>query len=145
MLAHRLLSGLVAGAALVALAAAAAAPLLAQHGRIEAVPLYLALEFFCHQLPERSWFFGDLQAGLCVRCFGVYGGVLLAAVGGFRFSRRLLAAGVFTVSMSWAVEAVGVLEPASWTRFATGALFGVAAGAVFSSSRPRRATSRCNE
>lgn len=144
MLAHRLLTALVAGGALLALAAATAAPLLASHGRVEAVPLYLGLEFFCHQLPDRSWFFGDLQAGLCVRCFGLNGGVLLAAIGGFRFSRPLLAAGALTIALSWGVEALGLLEPASWTRFASGAVFGVAAGAMLAPDKPRRTSDVTN-
>lgn len=127
---HRILAGLVAVAALVALIAATAAPLLASNGRVEAVPLYLALEYFCHQIPERSWSVGELQAGLCVRCFGLYGGLILAAVSGFGFSRKLLAAGVLVVGLTWAVEAGGLNEPASWVRFSSGAIFGVAAGAV---------------
>ncbi len=126
---------LIGLAAVVALVAATVAPLLAGRGRVEAVPLYLALEFVCHQLPERSWSIGELQAGLCVRCFGLYGGLLLAAVGGLRFSRNLLATGVLIIGLSWAVEAVGWNRPADWVRFSSGALFGAAAGAVF---RPGR-------
>lgn len=143
MLARRLLTALVALGALAALAAGASAPVLASYGRVEAVPLYLGLETFCHQLPDRSWFVGNLQAGLCVRCFGIYGGVLLAAVGGFQFSKRLLFAGVLMIGLTWAVEVVGVTEPAAWARFASGAVFGAAAGAVLETGprpwlRPKR-------
>ena len=109
---------MIASVAVIALMAATAAPLLAAQRRVEAVPLYLALEFVCHQMPERSWSIGELQAGLCVRCFGLYGGLLLAAVGGLRFSRRLLAAGVLMIGLSWAVEAGGWNRPISgrgWT------------------------------
>jgi hypothetical protein len=131
----RAFTWLIASVAVIALMAATAAPLLAAQRRVEAVPLYLALEFVCHQLPERSWSIGELQAGLCVRCFGLYGGLLLAAVGGLRFSRKLLAAGVLMIGLSWAVEAGGWNRPPDWVRFSSGALFGAAAGAVF---RPRR-------
>lgn len=134
---RRFFAGLVAAAALTALAVATAAPLLASNGRVEAVPLYLGLEYFCHQLPERSWLIGSLQAGLCVRCFGLYGGVALAAIGGFRFSRAFLAAGVLLVGLTWAVEAGGVFEPADWARFSSGAVFGLAAGAVLQLPRTR--------
>jgi uncharacterized membrane protein len=140
MPAQRFFAGLVAAAALTAVIVATAAPLLASKGRVEAVPLYLALEYFCHQLPERSWSIGDLQAGLCVRCFGLYGGIALAAIGGFRFSKALLAAGVIVIGLTWAVEAVGVWEPAQWARFFSGAAFGLAAGAVLQLPEKRPAT-----
>jgi len=62
----------VGGLALLALLIATAAPIVASLGHVEAVGLYMALEPLCHQLRERSWVFGDLSAGLCIRCYGVY-------------------------------------------------------------------------
>jgi uncharacterized membrane protein len=35
---------------------------------------------FCHQLPERSYFLGDLQMPLCARCIGIHTGFLLSSV-----------------------------------------------------------------
>jgi uncharacterized membrane protein len=32
----------------------------------------------CHQIPERSYFFGDLQMPLCARCIGIHFGFLLS-------------------------------------------------------------------
>ena len=35
---------------------------------------------FCHQIPERSYFLGDLQMPLCARCIGLQLGFLLASL-----------------------------------------------------------------
>ncbi|OGS55773.1 MAG: hypothetical protein A3K60_04405 [Euryarchaeota archaeon RBG_19FT_COMBO_56_21] len=34
----------------------------------------------CHQLPERSYFYGDLQMPLCARCIGIHFGFLVSAL-----------------------------------------------------------------
>lgn len=48
----------------------------------------------CHQLPERSYFLGDLQMPLCARCIGIQLGFLLSSLflwtGGRRFASALL-------------------------------------------------------
>ena len=136
---RRQAAALVAVAAVTALTAATVAPLMAAAGRVEAVPLYLALETICHQSAERSWFFGELQAGLCVRCYGLYAGMLLAAAGAVRFSQRMLAAGALLMALMWGVEAAGAARPADWLRFASGGAMGAAVGAVLQPG-PRRSS-----
>ena len=46
--------------------------------------LWSVLTFFgsavCHQLPERSYFWGDLQMPLCARCIGIHFGFLVSAL-----------------------------------------------------------------
>jgi uncharacterized membrane protein len=42
----------------------------------------------CHQLPERSYFFGSLQMPLCARCIGIHFGFLLSTAFLWTGSRR---------------------------------------------------------
>lgn len=38
---------------------------------------YLAFSLICHQKPERSYFIWDYQMPVCVRCFGIYLGIII--------------------------------------------------------------------
>jgi len=55
-------------------------------------PLWSLLTFigyaFCHQLPERSYMFADLQMPLCARCIGIHVGFLLSSVVVWTGARR---------------------------------------------------------
>jgi hypothetical protein len=118
------------GLALLALLMATAAPIVASLGHVEAVGLYMALEPVCHQLRERSWVFGDLSAGLCIRCYGVYSGIAAAALMGWPFSRRMAAGGALALGAVWAAEhLVGAPVP-EMARFASGGAFGAALASV---------------
>ncbi len=105
---------------------ATAAPVVAALGHTEAVGLYMALEPLCHQLAERSWSFGDLSAGLCIRCYGVYSGIAIAALAGLGFSRRMAAAGVLALAAVWMIEHLAGAPAPQTARFASGGAIGLA-------------------
>ena len=116
--------------ALLALLTATIAPVLAAQGRVEAVGLYMALEPLCHQRADRSWSFHDLQAGLCIRCYGVYSGIAAAALLGLPFTRRKAAAGTLAVGALWALEHVTLAPVFEGVRFAGGGALGLVAASV---------------
>jgi len=41
---------------------------------------FAAYSHTCHQIPERSFLLCDTQFGLCARCIGFYGGLLMGAI-----------------------------------------------------------------
>ena len=41
---------------------------------------YNIFSLICHQKPERSYFVWDYQMPVCVRCFGIYLGIVLGAL-----------------------------------------------------------------
>ena len=132
------------GLALLALLIATAAPIVASLGHVEAVGLYMALEPVCHQLRERSWVFGDLSAGLCIRCYGVYSGIAAAALMGLPFSRRMAAGGALALAVVWAAEHLAGAPVPELARFASGGALGavlasVTAGDGIGGSRNRSA------
>lgn len=125
----------LASLALFALTIATAAPILASLGHVEAVGLYMALEPFCHQLAERSWSFGDLSAGLCIRCYGVYSGIAAAALLGLPFTKRMALAGAVALAGVWAVEHLAGAAVPELARFASGGAFGAAVASAATRSR----------
>jgi hypothetical protein len=125
-----------AALALLAIAVATAAPLVAARGHVEAVGLYMALEPLCHQRADRSWIFGDLQAGLCIRCYGIYAGIVAAALMGLPFSRRMALAGAAVLAAAWALEHVAGLPLPEMARFASGGALGLAVASVTTFGRP---------
>src|SRR5713226_7875970 len=98
------------------LAAIIAAPLMGT----AALPIYAAFSWVCHQRPQRTWYVGALPLAVCVRCFGIYVGALVAAVMGPRFSRRLWIGSMVLLASEWLLEAGGWSEPPSLARFAAG-------------------------
>jgi uncharacterized membrane protein len=54
------------------------APLLPAWG---AVPAYVLGSLICHQLPDRSFHIDGAQLPVCARCFGLYAGAAVAAIG----------------------------------------------------------------
>ena len=116
--------------AALALVMATVAPILASLGHVEAVALYLALDPFCHQLAERSWSFGGISAGLCIRCYGVYTGIAAAALLGLPFTKRVALGGVTALAAVWAVEHFGAAAVPEAARFARGGALGLALASV---------------
>lgn len=121
--------------ALLALFIATAAPIVASLGHVEAVGLYMALEPFCHQLAERSWSFGDLPAGLCIRCYGVYSGIAAAALMGLPFTKRVVLAGAVMLAAVWALEHLAGAPVPEAARFASGGALGLALASVTGRAR----------
>ena len=116
---------LIASLALLALVLATLAPIVATRGHVEAVGLYMALEPLCHQRADRSWSYGDLSAGLCIRCYGIYSGIAAAAFLGLPFSKRMAAAGVLILGSAWGLEHLAGFSLPEALRFASGGALGL--------------------
>ena len=85
---------------------------------------------FCHQLPERSLFIGEVQLPLCIRCTAICLGGLLAF--GYLLSRRKplglwsLAALAAPMIIELSLVMLGFVETTNATRGITGLGFGFA-------------------
>lgn len=90
--------------------------------------IFYVAGFFCHQIPERSFFLGGVQLPLCVRCTAVLTGAALAVV--YLMARRAVPpvriSAIMTLPMvvELSLVAVGVIETANALRFITAVLFG---------------------
>ena len=115
---------LVFVALLLMLAAAVAAPLLAERSSPAAVPLYGAFSWICQQRPQRAWLLGGFPLAVCIRCLGLYAGALAGAAAGLRFFRLLMLGSMALLGAEWLVEACGWLAAPPLARFATGLLAG---------------------
>lgn len=127
---------LLAAAVVVAvLALAFSTPLLGDQGRTIVMGAYRKI---CHQMPSRSFYVEGTQVALCHRCVGIYAAIPVA-IAAFAVLRRwdhvfsarpLLTVGASLVPMGidWALNATGIWTNTPFSRLATGALFGVAAG-----------------
>ncbi len=100
--------------------------------------LMQAFSGVCHQLPARSPHWHGVQLAVCDRCFGIYGGLLAGtllypfllswdAFIGRRLGPLLLVAGL-PAAIDWGGDVVGLWVNTPAGRFATGAIFGIAAG-----------------
>jgi uncharacterized membrane protein len=107
-------------------AAILAAPWLAAMGRPEAWMLYGAFDPLCHQDAERSWHLDGMPLAVCVRCFGVYAGILIAAAAKLRLPVKSLVLTAGLMTGAWAVEFFGFADPPEAFRFVTGLALGAA-------------------
>jgi len=107
--------------------AAVAAPLLGAAG----VGIYAALGWVCHQQPERSWHLAGKPLAVCVRCFGLYVGALLAVLLGGKFWRRPALGMVAVLGVDWLLETLGWAGARPWWRFGIGLAVGVLVAPVF--------------
>lgn len=98
--------------------------------------VYAVSSLVCHQLPERSFYWGDAQFAVCARCVGIYGGgvvggVAAAAAGGERliglvpWIRALLIAGAVPTGVTVVAEWIGIWEPSHATRLVAGIPLGL--------------------
>ena len=101
-----------------------------------------AFSWLCHQLPERTLHVHGTPVALCHRCLGLLaglvGGIALAPLAPKVVRRlvearrqvRVLVVATLPVAVDWALGVTGVWANTPWSRSATGALFGLAAGAM---------------
>lgn len=111
------------------------APWLAGHGYEQAASVnYFLFKDVCHQRPERSFFLGDFQFGVCARDTGIYLGFLLSTMaypayrrlGAIKTpSKWLLVAAVAPLAIDGTVQLVTGYESTNARRLVTGLLAGV--------------------
>lgn len=89
--------------------------------------VYSAASFICHQRPDRSFFWGDVQWPVCGRCAGLYLSAPLAAIVAFFASkhsppaRRVttwLAVAAVPTAASWLAEHLAGVPQTNLTRAA---------------------------
>ncbi len=116
-----------------------AAPLTASTARAEGWFLYQAFDLLCHQEPARSWHLEGYPLAVCARCFGVYAGLLLAAVTGLRLAPKAVGITLALVAASWVAEFVGLVDMSNGIRCLTGLALGVSISAAVLACSPRTA------
>ncbi len=125
---------------LLLLAAVVAAPLLTAGARPEALGIYAAFSWVCHQRPERCWQLAGFPLAVCVRCLGLYAGALAGALAGLRFSRPAFLVSAGLLGLEWGAEAAGFTAPQPVARLAVGLLAGFFAVSALLTERRRSAT-----
>lgn len=137
------LSGLVAGASGGWVAALVAAPLAARTWPMVAAVVYAIGALICHQQPDRSFHVAGAQLPVCARCFGLYAGAALGAIGwwGWRLAgasrtqvpapgARLVALAAVPTGVTVAGALTGLGDPSNLWRALLAVPLGAAAGAV---------------
>jgi uncharacterized membrane protein len=100
--------------------------------------LMAAFSGVCHQLPARTPHVDGVPFAVCFRCYGIYWGILLAALLYPVLRRRLgsmdrvaplvLVGSLVPAGVDWVLELVGLVPGSQAVRVVTGAVFGLAAG-----------------
>lgn len=80
----------------------------------------------CHQMPERSFFFGDYQFPVCARCTGV---ILSAVIATLVFFKKKLPISLCIAMSSvmladWGLQYLKIKESTNTRRFVTGLIGG---------------------
>lgn len=111
-----------------------AAPLALQTGHtFWALTIYRTFGYFCHQLPERSFFIAGHPFAVCARCTGLYAGFAIAMMTypllrSLRQTeapaRKWLFLAALPLALDFAVGYFDIWENTHSSRFATGALLG---------------------
>ena len=93
--------------------------------------VYGVSSLVCHQLPERSLYWGAVQFAVCSRCTGIYIGAAIAAVAAAAIDparvaalrprvRAMLIAGAAPTAVTVLAEWLGAWAPSHGVRLATG-------------------------
>jgi uncharacterized membrane protein len=105
------------------------APCLAAHGHHD---LYAVFRGACHQIAERCFCIYEQPIALCVRCTGIYSGIMLATLlwtkpcQNRKVLLTLLGGSASVMLLDVALETIGVYHNVKWLRFTTGMGFGIA-------------------
>ena len=113
-----------------------------------AVLAYTAGGIVCHQLPERSFFWGAWQYPVCARCTGLYASAVLGLAGwavarwrhrrAWRVAPRaalvVLAATALPTALSVVTAAAGWWDGGNVTRALLGVPLGATAGALLAAA-----------
>lgn len=97
--------------------------------------VYAVSSLVCHQLPERSFYWGAVQFAVCARCTGVYTGAAVAAVMAgvlaprrlasmTSYVRQLLIAGALPTVVTVAAEWLDAWVPSHAARLVAGVPLG---------------------
>ncbi len=134
---------MVAGACSAWGAAVVAAPLVAGTWPLAAGLVYAIGALICHQQPDRSFYVAGAQLPVCARCFGLYAGAALGALGwwGWRLARasqihvpvpgpRLVALAAVPTGVTVAGALTGLGDPSNVWRALLTVPLGAAGGAV---------------
>lgn len=126
--------------AIATVAAIVGAPVLQSTGHpAAALKIYGVFSYLCHQIPERSFHLAGEQFAVCSRCTGLYAGFAMATLTYplFHSLRRTdtprivwLFVSALPLAIDFSLTYFGVWQNNHFTRFTTGALFGVVA-AIF--------------
>lgn len=84
--------------------------------------------FYCHKLPERSFFYKGTQFPICARCTGICVGYALGIVYAFfaLFSWLTVLIAFIPLSIDGMGQLVGYWESTNTRRLITGTIFGTA-------------------
>jgi uncharacterized membrane protein len=121
-------------ASLLALAGAAAIPVMMAYGLSWlADPLFASYHLICHQLPERSFFILGHQMAFCQRDTAIYGTMALAGLTVVAFRDRIsplpwlwFLLALVPIGVDGLTQLVGMRESIWQLRLITGAIFGAA-------------------
>ncbi|MFQ5701294.1 MAG: DUF2085 domain-containing protein [Acidobacteriota bacterium] len=119
-------------------AAIAAPPALHAGGyHTGAALLRLSFHPICHQIPARSFSFGDHPLAVCARCTGIYGGFLIGCLAALVTTRRraaackpaggtLLVVAAVPTALQWSLSRVEWIPDLALHRAVLGSLLGFA-------------------
>ncbi len=106
----------------------------------------------CHQLPERSPHLLEVSLAVCHRCFGIYAGLLLAALAFIalwrwepilnRHAKLLLGLSLVPLAVDWGFHVLGWWINTPWSRVVTGGIFGLVAGCYVARAMVQLTTSK---
>ncbi len=121
-------------------------PLGLARGRAPIVTLaaYQIGGLICHQRPERSFHIAGMQMPVCARCFGLYvsgaAGLLFAWISRLRVPGRvtklMMATAAAPITITVALEMIGLISTTNLLRMSTGLPLGFAAGLLVVSVLP---------
>ena len=112
-------------------------PVLAHFKRPEAISIYAAFSWVCHQQPERCWWLLDHPLAVCVRCLGFYVGAVTALLAGWQFWVPAFVLATLSVVATWLGELSGLMPFTPWLWFVTGLCLGSTCLAVLSHGASR--------